>query len=184
MRAGEQVQLQLAALKRRAAVRSAKLAASQAFAAASRQPQWSAADDHAIGGVPMHRQQDGFTYAHDPLEDARMGAREAAASVAFAYEQRQRRQDESHVHHEGGGSSSTAGRHAGSAAAPLGKGGLGAELGGVAEYWRPQQEHPGQHAGDGETPSRRSVPSGHLSAQLAGLRRKSMLKTELEVSEV
>jgi hypothetical protein len=177
------VQLQLAALRRRAAVRAAKLAASQASAAASRQPQQKAADDHARGGVLAHRQDDGCSHNHGRSEDARMGAREAAASVALAYEHRQHWQDGSHGHHAG--SSGALGRHAGSTAAPSGTGGICAEQGSVIEeHCRPQQEHPGQHVADDETASRRPVPSGHLSAQLAGLRRKSMLRAELEVSEV
>ena len=183
MRAGTQVQLQLAALKRRAAARAAKRAASQASAAASCQPQHSAVADQAHNGLPEQKQEDRFSRSPAWSEDARMGAREAAASVAFAYEQRQPRSEGSHVQHADG--SDAPRRRAGSRAVPSEGKGTGAELGGVAEeQCRPQPEQPGRHAADGETASRRPVPSGHLSAQLAGLRRKSVLRAQLEVSEV
>ena len=184
---GPQVQLQLAALRRRAAMRAAKRAASQApGAAAASQPQQSAAADQTPWRVPGRRQNDRSPHTAASSGDARMGAREAAASVVFAYERRQLQLDGSHVQHVDAGGCALGGPAAGSAAAAAQGAGSNAEVARAAdEQCRSRPEQSGrhcQHAADGETAS--SHTSGHLAAQLAGLRRKSVLKAQLEVSEV
>ena len=112
-----------------------------------------------------------------------MGAKEAAASVVFAFEGRQLRPDGYHDRRADGGHAVS--RHAAGTAASFEGRIMSAEHGGVADEQRlPRQEQPGQHAADGEPASRRPVPSGHLAGQLAGLRRKSMMRAKLEVSEI
>lgn len=185
-----QVQLQLAALKRRAAVRGAKLAATEAATAT---PTGQAG---AHGSNPQHQQ-----HRRDPARDHRMmaghaasedsgemGAREAAASVVSAFELRQQPTRPGWSSAGCGDSASPSGSHAAaSRPGPTERSGADTTPDDATDEhcWQASTQYTGREAGE-ETASHRRVPSGgeHLRHQLDGLRRKKKLRAQVGADEV
>ena len=189
-----QVQLQLAALKRRAVVRSAKLAAAEAAAAArtgQAQPQGAASDPQH----QQHRQDPTRVYSatarHEvPADSSHMGASEAAASVASAFELRQQPARPGWSSALCGDDASAPETHvyAASRAGPTEHSSVDARPDGVADEhcWQASAQYTEPEAGEETASPRPRVPSGgeHLRHQLDGLRRKKQLRAQVGADEV